>query len=101
MATLHLLLAETEERPALFFGDAPLSYRASPKKDPQITTLASPPPSGYGIYFLLAEGKAEQKPCTLLEANLTGLHTEEGMLLLRIQSAAPITVEKAEIHCEI
>lgn len=100
-ATLHLLLAETEERPALFFGDTPLSYRASPKKDPQITTLASPPPSGYGIYSLLAEGKAEQKPCTLLEADLTGLHTEEGMLLLRIQSAAPITVEKAEIHCEI
>lgn len=97
-AVLRLLFEELDEIPEVSFNGKKLSFTAESYRDPQVTTEAEAPASGYGVSMRLYKGVDISKPCTRLTANLSGTETKAGYQELQIVSKSEVRLEKAELE---
>ena len=96
-AVLHLIFEELSCMPQVFVNGQPIAYEAKAHRDPQLTTEAEAPVSGYTVSHRLCQGIDMSKPCTLLSADVKDIAWKIGYNEIRIQCEQPVHLEKAEL----
>ena len=96
-ATLNVLIEETDRLPELYFCGKKLEYTSEPKRDLQVTKEKEAPVSGFGVSQRLLKGIDMSKPCLLLSADVTGMHTEIGYQDVTVKTDSPVSLEKVEL----
>jgi len=97
-AVLKLLFEEMPAMPKVYLNGQELSFSATPCRDLQVTTEKEAPTSGYDISQRLARGVDLSKPCVMLTADVSGVEAVIGYNTIRVESDAPVSLEKVELE---